>query len=141
MTAKYIHVIALRRRKWNVNVNVNVNERKASRKSIIASFFPEGDLTQLKKSPFILKEGVSYRVKIYFYVQREIVSGLKYKQSSHRGPIPGFNSSFFFLLSFLYFLPHVFIIHLNVGSSFILLRNPHSAFRTSRNLFSLINLF
>ncbi|KAI0225728.1 Rho GDP-dissociation inhibitor 1 [Lamellibrachia satsuma] len=48
----------------------------------------ELDLTQslaeIKKKTFILKEGCHYKVKIYFYVQREIVSGLKYNQKSYR---------------------------------------------------------
>jgi Rho GDP-dissociation inhibitor len=46
-----------------------------------------GDLSQLRKSPLVLKEGVTYRVKITFYVQREIVAGLKYVQQSYRGPL------------------------------------------------------
>jgi predicted DNA-binding antitoxin AbrB/MazE fold protein len=48
----------------------------------------ELDLTvkpeELKKHPFVLKEGCEYRVKIYFYVQREIVTGLKYVQKTYR---------------------------------------------------------
>lgn len=48
-----------------------------------------GDLSQLRKKPLVLKEGVTYRVKITFYVQREIVAGLKYVQQSYRGPIKG----------------------------------------------------
>lgn len=43
-----------------------------------------GDITKLKETPMVLKEGTSYRIKIYFYVQREIVSGLKYVQMSYR---------------------------------------------------------
>jgi len=43
-----------------------------------------GDLSKLKATPFVLKEGCTYRVKIYFYVQREIVTGLKYVQRSMR---------------------------------------------------------
>jgi len=43
-----------------------------------------GPLDKLTKTPFVLKEGVRYRIKIYFYVQREIVTGLKYKHSSYR---------------------------------------------------------
>lgn len=39
-----------------------------------------GDISQLKKKSIVMKEGVKYRVKIYFYCQREIVSGLKYVQ-------------------------------------------------------------
>uniref|UniRef100_A0A3Q3FPK9 Rho GDP dissociation inhibitor (GDI) gamma n=1 Tax=Labrus bergylta TaxID=56723 RepID=A0A3Q3FPK9_9LABR len=37
-----------------------------------------GDLNALKEKTFILKEGVTYRLKIDFKVNREIVSGLKY---------------------------------------------------------------
>ena len=48
-----------------------------------------GDLSQLRKTPLVLKEGVTYRVKITFYVQREIVAGLKYVQQSYRGPLKG----------------------------------------------------
>ncbi|CAH3013658.1 unnamed protein product [Porites evermanni] len=43
-----------------------------------------GDLTKLKDSPFIIKEGVSYRLKITFRVKREIVAGLKYHQVTSR---------------------------------------------------------
>lgn len=34
-----------------------------------------------------LKEGSSYRVKLEFHVQRDIVSGLKYVQAVYKGPI------------------------------------------------------
>ncbi|XP_071983698.1 rho GDP-dissociation inhibitor 2 [Engystomops pustulosus] len=43
-----------------------------------------GDLTNLKKETFALKEGVEYRVKIHFKVNRDIVSGLKYVQHTYR---------------------------------------------------------
>jgi len=43
-----------------------------------------GDLTQLKKQVFVIKEGVQYRIRIDFIVQREIVHGLKYVQKTHR---------------------------------------------------------
>lgn len=46
-----------------------------------------GDLTKLKKQPFTIKEGCEYRIRVYFYVQREIVSGLKYLQVISRGPL------------------------------------------------------
>lgn len=46
-----------------------------------------GDLDELKKKNLILQEGCQYRVKIYFYVQREIVQGLKYVQQSYRAGI------------------------------------------------------
>ncbi|XP_039095897.1 rho GDP-dissociation inhibitor 2 [Hyaena hyaena] len=43
-----------------------------------------GDLEALKKETFVLKEGVEYRVKINFRVNRDIVSGLKYVQHTYR---------------------------------------------------------
>lgn len=43
-----------------------------------------GDLTQLKKQSFTIKEGIQYRIRIEFFVQREIVHGLKYIQKSYR---------------------------------------------------------
>lgn len=48
-----------------------------------------GDLSQLKKETFIIKEGVSYRIRIEFIVQREIVHGLKYIQKTSKLGIPG----------------------------------------------------
>lgn len=48
-----------------------------------------GDLSQLKKQVFVIKEGVSYRIRIDFIVQREIVHGLKYIQKTHRLGVPG----------------------------------------------------
>lgn len=47
-----------------------------------------GDLTQLKKQVFVIKEGVQYRVRIDFVVQREIVHGLKYVQKTYRLGVP-----------------------------------------------------
>ncbi|XP_023677843.1 rho GDP-dissociation inhibitor 3 isoform X2 [Paramormyrops kingsleyae] len=43
-----------------------------------------GDLEALKKQNFILKEGVDYRVKIHFKVNRDIVSGMKYVHLMYR---------------------------------------------------------
>lgn len=48
-----------------------------------------GDLGQLKKQTFVIKEGVSYRIRIDFIVQREIVHGLKYVQKTYRLGMPG----------------------------------------------------
>ncbi|XP_014237195.1 rho GDP-dissociation inhibitor 2 isoform X1 [Trichogramma pretiosum] len=48
-----------------------------------------GDLTTLKKQTFVIKEGVSYRIRIDFIVQREIVHGLKYVQKTYRLGVPG----------------------------------------------------
>jgi len=53
-----------------------------------------GDITDLKQKSFIIKEGAQYRVKIYFYVQREIVTGLKYVQKSYRKGIQVDKTSF-----------------------------------------------
>ncbi|CAN9505746.1 unnamed protein product [Ophioblennius macclurei] len=44
----------------------------------------QGDLDNLKKNPFVLKEGVEYKIKISFKVNKEIVSGLKYNQQTFR---------------------------------------------------------
>jgi len=46
------------------------------------------DLSQLKKETFVIKEGVSYRIRIEFIVQREIVHGLKYVQKTSKLGIP-----------------------------------------------------
>ncbi|XP_051243247.1 rho GDP-dissociation inhibitor 1 [Dicentrarchus labrax] len=43
-----------------------------------------GDLENFKKNPFVLKEGVEYRIKINFKVNKDIVSGLKYTQQTFR---------------------------------------------------------
>ncbi|XP_036327066.1 rho GDP-dissociation inhibitor 1-like isoform X1 [Rhagoletis pomonella] len=47
-----------------------------------------GDLSQLKKQVFVIKEGVHYKVRIDFIVQREIVHGLKYVQKTYRMGVP-----------------------------------------------------
>ncbi|XP_054891172.1 rho GDP-dissociation inhibitor 1-like [Poeciliopsis prolifica] len=44
----------------------------------------QGDLENFKKHPFTLKEGVEYRIKINFKVNKEIVSGLRYNQQTFR---------------------------------------------------------
>ncbi|XP_031717792.1 rho GDP-dissociation inhibitor 1-like [Anarrhichthys ocellatus] len=44
----------------------------------------QGDLDNLKKNPFVLKEGIEYRIKINFKVNKDIVSGLKYTQQTFR---------------------------------------------------------
>uniref|UniRef100_A0A672K1D5 Rho GDP-dissociation inhibitor 1 n=1 Tax=Sinocyclocheilus grahami TaxID=75366 RepID=A0A672K1D5_SINGR len=43
-----------------------------------------GDLESFKKQSFVLKEGVEYRIKISFKVNKDIVSGLKYVQQTYR---------------------------------------------------------
>ena len=42
------------------------------------------DLANIKKKTFVLKEGVKFRIKIDFVVQREIVHGLKYVQKTYK---------------------------------------------------------
>ncbi|XP_063282716.1 rho GDP-dissociation inhibitor 2 [Pelobates fuscus] len=43
-----------------------------------------GDVANLKKVTFVLKEAVEYKVKIHFKVNNEIVSGLKYVQHTYK---------------------------------------------------------
>ncbi|XP_075035278.1 rho GDP-dissociation inhibitor 3 isoform X2 [Mixophyes fleayi] len=43
-----------------------------------------GNVASLKEQTFVLKEGVCYKVKITFAVNRDIVSGLKYVQHTFR---------------------------------------------------------
>lgn len=43
-----------------------------------------GDLEAFKKTSFVLKEGVEYKIMITFKVNKEIVSGLKYNQLTYR---------------------------------------------------------
>ncbi|TDG49660.1 hypothetical protein AWZ03_003898 [Drosophila navojoa] len=47
-----------------------------------------GDISHLKKQIFVIKEGVQYKVRIDFIVQREIVHGLKYVQKTYRMGVP-----------------------------------------------------
>ena len=44
---------------------------------------------QIKQSKIVLKEGCKYRVKILFYVQRDIVAGLRYEQKVYRKGVRG----------------------------------------------------
>ncbi|XP_074597180.1 rho GDP-dissociation inhibitor [Brevipalpus obovatus] len=43
-----------------------------------------GDLNELKKTVYKIREGIQYKIRIDFYVQREIVTGLKYVQKINR---------------------------------------------------------
>jgi predicted DNA-binding antitoxin AbrB/MazE fold protein len=43
----------------------------------------------IKKTKIVLKEGCQYRVKILFFVQREIVAGLRYEQKVYRKGVRG----------------------------------------------------
>ena len=42
------------------------------------------DLAKIKKKSFAIKEGIQFRIRIDFFVQREIVAGLKYVQKTSR---------------------------------------------------------
>jgi len=42
------------------------------------------DLEKLKDEPMTIKEGITYKIRIDFQVQREIVTGLKYVQKTYR---------------------------------------------------------
>lgn len=53
-----------------------------------------GDLSKLKEQVFTIKEGAKYRMKVSFYVQREIVSGLRYEQKTSRKGIQVDKSKF-----------------------------------------------
>ncbi|XP_037545454.1 rho GDP-dissociation inhibitor 3 [Nematolebias whitei] len=46
-----------------------------------------GDLSTLKEKTFTIQEGVKYRLKIHFKVNREIVSGLKYRHVTYRNGV------------------------------------------------------
>lgn len=54
-----------------------------------------GDISKLKKQIFTIKEGVQYKIRIDFLVQREIVHGLKYVQKTYRLCVPGKHISIF----------------------------------------------
>jgi len=43
-----------------------------------------GDLERLKDEPLVIREDITYRIRIDFQVQREIVTGLKYVQKTYR---------------------------------------------------------
>uniref|UniRef100_A0A1A9WMA8 Rho GDP-dissociation inhibitor 3 n=1 Tax=Glossina brevipalpis TaxID=37001 RepID=A0A1A9WMA8_9MUSC len=46
------------------------------------------NISQFKKQIFVVKEGIEYKVRIDFFVQREIVLGLKFVQKSYRSCSP-----------------------------------------------------
>jgi len=43
-----------------------------------------GDISKLKETKTVIKEGTEYRLKIVFKVNREIVAGLRYFQATYR---------------------------------------------------------
>ena len=42
------------------------------------------ELSVIKNKKFVIKEGVKFRIRLDFLVQREIVHGLKYVQKTYR---------------------------------------------------------
>ncbi|XP_042341685.1 rho GDP-dissociation inhibitor 1-like [Plectropomus leopardus] len=69
----------------------SISNVQVTRMSLICESAPsplvldlQGDLETFKKQAFILQEGVEYKIKISFKVNREIVSGLKYVQQTYR---------------------------------------------------------
>ncbi|XP_067914552.1 rho GDP-dissociation inhibitor 1 [Heterodontus francisci] len=69
----------------------NVPNVQVTRLTLVCATSPQalvldltGDLENFKKNPFVLKEGVEYKIKINFKVNKEIVSGLKYNQLTSR---------------------------------------------------------
>ncbi|XP_067860034.1 rho GDP-dissociation inhibitor 1 [Heptranchias perlo] len=72
-------------------VDPNVPNVQVIRLTMVCASSPQalvldltGDLDNFKKQPFVLKEGVEYKIKISFKVNKEIVSGLKYVQTTMR---------------------------------------------------------
>ncbi|KAL0086026.1 immunoglobulin E-set, partial [Phycomyces blakesleeanus] len=50
------------------------------RDDVIVDLSTQHALEQAKNTPFTIKEGIEYRMKVKFRVQHEVVSGLKYLQ-------------------------------------------------------------
>lgn len=48
-----------------------------------------GNLSKLKDDPIVVKEGSEYKLEVVFRVQREIVAGLRYFQTTYRKGIRG----------------------------------------------------
>ncbi|XP_053466108.1 rho GDP-dissociation inhibitor 1 [Ictalurus furcatus] len=75
----------------SVSIDPNAPNVQVTRLTLMCETAPapltldlQGDLESFKKQSFILKEGVEYRIKISFKVNKEIVSGLKYVQQTFR---------------------------------------------------------
>jgi len=57
------------------------------RPDIVIDVSKPGQLESLKSKPFTIKEDATYRMKVRFKVQHQILSGMKYVQVVKRGPI------------------------------------------------------
>jgi hypothetical protein len=74
------------------------------------SFDLNGDLKRYRDKIFKLKEGASYKIKLEFYVQRDIISGLKLVQSAYKGPIRSID----FLYLFMHYLTRLYFFILKL---------------------------
>ncbi|KAA0187928.1 Rho GDP dissociation inhibitor [Fasciolopsis buskii] len=52
-----------------------------------------GALENLRSNPIPIPEGASYHILVRYYVQRDIVTGLQYEHTVHRGPLRVDNST------------------------------------------------
>lgn len=75
-----------------MDLDASVPNVQVTRLALVCTTAPEpifmdltGDLAALKKKTFVLKEGVEYRLRINFKVNKEIVSGLKYVHYTCKG--------------------------------------------------------
>ncbi|XP_019723851.1 rho GDP-dissociation inhibitor 1 isoform X2 [Hippocampus comes] len=75
----------------SVSADPNTPNIQVTRMTLVCDAAPsslvldlQGDLENFKKNPYVLKEGVEYKIKVNFKVNKEIVSGLKYIQQSFR---------------------------------------------------------
>ncbi|XP_032897086.1 rho GDP-dissociation inhibitor 2-like [Amblyraja radiata] len=75
-----------------MDLDASVPNVQVTRLTLVCPTAPEpifmdltGDLAALKKKTFVLKEGVEYRLRINFKVNKEIVSGLKYVHYTCKG--------------------------------------------------------
>ena len=75
------------------NVLLKAMHFKPADRDPISLDLSKTNLQELKKSSILVKEGCKYKIQINFKVQRDIVSGLRYRQSSFRKGIRVENSS------------------------------------------------
>ncbi|CAG8518201.1 5931_t:CDS:2 [Paraglomus brasilianum] len=52
----------------------------AGRPDVVLDLSNTTNLEEIKKKPFVIKEGVEYRMKVKFKIQHEVITGLKYLQ-------------------------------------------------------------
>lgn len=57
------------------------------RPDIIIDLRAPGAVEALESKPFTIKEGATFRMKVQFKVQHELLAGLKYLQKASRGPL------------------------------------------------------